>query len=36
VLELWRDGDVPILDNAAISHGRRPYRGNRRVLVAWA
>jgi hypothetical protein len=30
----WRSGDVLILDNMQISHGRTPYKGARRVLVA--
>jgi len=32
----WQRGDVVWLDNRAISHGRMPYRGPRRVVVAWA
>lgn len=32
----WQQGDVVWLDNRAISHGRMPYRGPRRVVVAWA
>jgi alpha-ketoglutarate-dependent taurine dioxygenase len=30
----WRTGDVLILDNMLVSHGRTPYKGKRRVLVA--
>jgi pimeloyl-ACP methyl ester carboxylesterase/alpha-ketoglutarate-dependent taurine dioxygenase len=32
----WRKGDVLILDNHAVAHGRMPYRGPRLVAVAWA
>jgi len=32
----WEPGDVLMLDNMLISHGRRPYRGARRTLVAMA
>lgn len=30
----WRAGDVLIVDNMLASHGRTPYKGPRRVLVA--
>jgi alpha-ketoglutarate-dependent taurine dioxygenase len=30
----WQRGDVLVLDNMAIAHGRRPFQGPRRVLVA--
>lgn len=30
----WRAGDVLILDNMLISHGRAPYKGKRRVVAA--
>lgn len=30
----WRAGDCLLLDNVLMSHGREPYRGERRVLVA--
>jgi len=32
----WRAGDVMVLDNILAMHGRKPYRGPRRVLVAIA
>jgi len=32
----WRRGDVVAIDNRAVSHGRLPYSGPRRVAVAWA
>lgn len=30
----WQAGDVAILDNRGVAHGREPFCGNRRVLVA--
>ncbi|MFF8659200.1 TauD/TfdA family dioxygenase [Streptomyces huasconensis] len=30
----WRRGDLLLVDNVAAAHGRRPYSGRRRVLVA--
>lgn len=30
----WQEGDILLCDNQFIAHGRRPYTGNRRVLVA--
>jgi alpha-ketoglutarate-dependent taurine dioxygenase len=32
----WRAGDILLLDNERIAHGRRPYRGERSVYVAMA
>jgi alpha-ketoglutarate-dependent taurine dioxygenase len=32
----WKKGDVLMIDNAATSHGRMPYRGPRKIVVAWA
>ena len=32
----WHKGDVLILDNMLISHGRSPYKGKRKVLTAMA
>lgn len=32
----WRTDDMVVIDNFAVSHGRMPYRGPRRVLVCWA
>ncbi|GIH95231.1 TauD/TfdA family dioxygenase [Planobispora siamensis] len=30
----WREGDLLLIDNVLVGHGRRPYTGSRRVLVA--
>lgn len=30
----WRQGDVMLLDNMTVAHGREPYEGRRRVVVA--
>lgn len=32
----WRRGDLLVLDNVLASHGRKPFRGERRILVAMA
>ncbi|MET9301026.1 TauD/TfdA family dioxygenase [Micromonospora aurantiaca] len=32
----WRAGDVLLIDNVLTAHGRRPFEGTRRVLVAMA
>ncbi len=32
----WEPGDVLMLDNMLFAHGRRPYQGERKVLVAMA
>ena len=32
----WRRGDVLVLDNDSVSHGRMPYQGPRSVAVAWS
>jgi alpha-ketoglutarate-dependent taurine dioxygenase len=32
----WQAGDVLLVDNFLVSHGREPFRGDRRVLVAMA
>lgn len=31
----WRTGDVLMIDNFAVSHGRMPYQGPRQVVVCW-
>ncbi|MFE2107292.1 TauD/TfdA family dioxygenase [Kitasatospora sp. NPDC059463] len=30
----WRRGDLMVIDNVLVGHGRRPFTGGRRVLVA--
>jgi pimeloyl-ACP methyl ester carboxylesterase len=32
----WRRGDVVVIDNDSMSHGRMPYQGPRAVAVSWA
>ncbi|MEU9891153.1 TauD/TfdA family dioxygenase [Sphaerisporangium sp. NPDC051017] len=34
--EPWQQGDLLLVDNTAVAHGRRPYQGQRQVLVAMA
>jgi len=34
--EAWSDGDVLLIDNVLTAHGRQPYTGARKVLVAMA
>jgi len=36
VLFRWQYGDVLLLDNMLVAHGRTPYTGNRKILVAMA
>ena len=30
----WQVGDVLLVDNQAIAHGRRPFKGERQIMVA--
>ncbi|WP_327258014.1 TauD/TfdA family dioxygenase [Streptomyces sp. NBC_01244] len=30
----WAQGDLLLIDNVLLAHGRRPFTGNRRILVA--
>ena len=32
---LWQRGDLAVLDNHRVQHGRRPFQGDRKVLVAF-
>jgi alpha-ketoglutarate-dependent taurine dioxygenase len=36
VAEPWRRGDVLLVDNLLVAHGRAPFRGERRVVVSMA
>lgn len=33
---LWEPGDILLVDNMSVAHGRQPYSGTRRILVAMA
>ena len=30
----WQDGDIALIDNYLVMHGRRPFKGTRRVLAS--
>jgi hypothetical protein len=32
----WQNGDVMLLDNMSMAHGRQPYKGRREVVVSMA
>ncbi|MBM9577073.1 TauD/TfdA family dioxygenase [Leptospira sp. 201903070] len=32
----WQNGDVLVIDNYSVSHGRHPFTGPRQIYVAWA
>lgn len=34
VIFSWRQGDLLMLDNMLVAHGRKPYEGDRKILVA--
>jgi alpha-ketoglutarate-dependent taurine dioxygenase len=33
---VWHEGDILMLDNMLVAHGRNPYAGHRKILVAMA
>ncbi len=35
VVTRWQKGDAVLIDNFAVSHGRLPYHGPRKVVVGW-
>ncbi|XP_019861907.1 PREDICTED: uncharacterized protein LOC105315478 [Amphimedon queenslandica] len=36
VFDRWRKGDLLMIDNFRVSHGRQPYSGKRKIVVAWS
>lgn len=32
----WQNGDMLMLDNMSVAHGRKPFSGNRKIVVAMA
>jgi hypothetical protein len=34
IAERWRPGDIMLVDNIRLAHGREPFQGEREVLVA--
>jgi alpha-ketoglutarate-dependent taurine dioxygenase len=36
VLVPWQTGDILVIDNMLVSHGRMPYTGSRKILLAMA
>jgi alpha-ketoglutarate-dependent taurine dioxygenase len=30
----WREGDIMLLDNMLVAHGRHPFTGSRKIVVA--
>jgi alpha-ketoglutarate-dependent taurine dioxygenase len=32
----WQPGDILMLDNRLVAHGRNPFTGDRKVIVAMA
>jgi alpha-ketoglutarate-dependent taurine dioxygenase len=32
----WQEGDILLLDNMSVCHGRAPYSGERKILVGMA
>jgi alpha-ketoglutarate-dependent taurine dioxygenase len=36
VFNHWKQGDVVMIDNFRISHGRQPFSGRRKIVVSWS
>jgi alpha-ketoglutarate-dependent taurine dioxygenase len=36
IIFAWEDGDILLLDNMSVAHGRQPYCGERQIVVAMA
>ena len=32
----WQKGDIMMLNNMLVAHGRRPFKGKRKIVVAMA
>jgi alpha-ketoglutarate-dependent taurine dioxygenase len=32
----WQKGDIILIDNYTTSHGRMPFKGNRKIHIAWS
>lgn len=36
VFKRWEKGDILMIDNFRVSHGRQPYTGKRKIVVSWS
>ncbi|XP_064385200.1 dapdiamide synthesis protein DdaC-like isoform X1 [Halichondria panicea] len=36
VFNRWEQGDVLMIDNFRVSHGRQPFSGRRKIVVSWS
>ena len=36
VFNRWKKGDILMIDNFRVSHGRQPFTGKRKVVVSWS